>query len=43
MLEAYFEDEDTIVIGSEGDGITDSLIRIDRIDEAHGEWMRDKQ
>ncbi|MGN7312426.1 hypothetical protein ACTHQ4_15125 [Alkalicoccobacillus gibsonii] len=43
VFEAYFEDEDTIVIGSERDDNTDSLIRIDRIDEAHGEWMRDKQ
>ncbi|MFK3936199.1 hypothetical protein ACI2JA_01635 [Alkalihalobacillus sp. NPDC078783] len=43
VFEAYFEDEDTIVIGSEDDDNKDSLIRIDRIDEAHGEWMRDNQ
>ncbi|MEK4566431.1 hypothetical protein MKX54_17310 [Alkalihalobacillus sp. FSL R5-0424] len=43
VFEAYFEDEDTIDIGSEDDDNQDFLIRIDRIDEAHGEWMRDNQ
>ncbi|MCM2675902.1 hypothetical protein [Alkalicoccobacillus plakortidis] len=44
VFEAYFEDADKIVIGSDSDDDNDSaLIRIDRIDEARGEWSREQQ